>query len=231
METKNGREPGEARAPDDRKNRTRIEIDEATRGKIAAAARASFASVNGIVKKHALDEVRKTTSKKGLPNVDDEVLKILPKARPEALVYTTPVTGAKIVASPNGDGWRGVTFHPEKSGSLFAWTNEDLNLAAWARSKKTVNAMLFIASRIDDQGLSYFRLPNSKLLVAAKWKDQRWEEGFVIDVKDDRRQEWRRGGWFGNMEPGPFNYIVALRQLMNMLAGVLTVQGGGLSHV
>jgi hypothetical protein len=114
---------------------------------------------------------------------------------------------------------------------MFAWTNEDLNLQAWARTgKRTVKAMLFVASRIDDGGLSHFRVPGSKLLVSAKWEDDRWERGFVNDTKNHRRQEWLRGGWFATMNPGPFNYLAYLRWLMNMLTSTLTVKNGGISH-
>lgn len=220
-----------AREADGRKTRTKIEIEEGLKGKIARLARKNFAKVNGFVKKHALDEVRKVIGRRALPEVDDEILSVVERTRPDALVYVVPVVGAKIIASPGeDDGWKGVTFHPDKPGSLFAWTSNDLNLSSWAMSKKTVRAMLFVASRIDDKGLAFFRIPNSKFLISAGWKGSRWEEGFVVDTKSGKRQEWRRAGWLSSMEPGPFNCVVVVRQLTNMLAGTLAVKDGGISH-
>lgn len=200
-------------------------IEEKWKEILGQLATEKHSSLNTLVKKLTLDEVRAKTGK--LPNVDDGVLAVLPEARPNALVYTAPVTGAKIVASPDGaGGWKGITFHPDRAGSLFAWTSDDLNLAPWARGKKVARAMMFVASRIDDEGLSHFKIPSSKVIVTARWKDGRWEGGWVTVA--EKRQEWSRSGWSTVMDPGPFNCVVEARRMLNMLARTMTVAGGGL---
>jgi len=200
-----------------------VEIEEKNTVKEIAAEKHS--SLNTFVKKLALEEVRAKTGK--LPNVDDGVLAVLPEARPNAVVYTAPVTGAKIVASPDNEGgWKGITFHPEKTGSLFAWTSDDLNLPPWARGKKVVRAMMFVASRIDDGGSSHFRVPSSKIILSARWKERRWEGGWITVAEE--RQEWKRSGWFTVMDPGRFNCTVEVRRMLNMLARAMTVADGGL---
>ena len=205
--------------------RTRIQITEEEKKAVEKNAARAYSSINSFIKKLALEEVERRAP--NLPNVNDEILLLIPKERPDALVYTAPILGTKIITSPNDDGWKGVAFDPDLKGSLFAWTSDDLNLPIWARNKKIIKAMLFIASRIDDENLSHFRVPDSKVIVSAQWQNDRWERGWVSD--DKQRQEWERGGWYAHMPPGPFNLSVELRRLMNMLARTMTVKNDGLT--
>lgn len=225
--TEDGSERSEPRAFRHSETRTKIEVTEEQKKIVAKAAKAAYSSVNSFIKKLALEEVNRMTS--DLPDVPDDILPLIQKERPEAIVYTAPVVGAKIIASPSEDGWKGVAFHPEYKGSLFAWTSDNLNLPGWARSNKVVKSMLLIASRVDDNGMSHFRVPNSKFVISAEWSNDRWERGYITNTETKVRQPWERGGWYSNMYPGPFNLSPELRRLMNMLTRALTVKNEGLT--
>lgn len=165
-----------------------------------------------------------------MPAISDDILEVLPKNRPDALVYTIPISGVKVVTSQNEDGgWKGIAFHPEKTGSTFAWNSENLNLPLWAKSINILKAILFIVSRTDDEGLAHFRIPNTKTIISAKWENDQFSGGFITDSDQQRRQSWIRTGFFGAMDPGgPFNYNPTIRRHQNMLCRAATIKNKGL---
>lgn len=227
MEKKDGEEGDRSCKELYRPTRTRLNIWHKTKKKIENLAKKEHLSFNAFVQKIVLEEIGEEPQHP--PQVSDEIIALLPSQRPNALVYHVPVVGTKIVASSDGEGsWRGVCFDPQKPGSTFAWTANDLNISAWAKKPKIVRALLFVSSRVDDDGLSHFRVPNSNLIVSAQWKGNRWEDGFVTDTKNKERQAWERGGWYSNMAPGPFNLSPELRRHMNMLCCAMTVGDGAL---
>lgn len=159
---------------------------------------------------------------------------LLKELRPEAIVYTVPINGAKIVASNNPEGgWKGLVYNPEKTGSTAAWSSQNLTMPEWAQSRSIIRALLFINSRIDDwndeEKISYFQAPESKYKISAVWNDEEknWKKGEIIGT-DGRRQVWSRAGWYSIMEPGPFNLNAPLRRLQNMLCRAITVGNGGM---
>lgn len=167
---------------------------------------------------------------RSIPIVNDKFIEDLPKFRPDALVYTVPISGAKIISSEDEGAWKGLVFNPEKTSSTFAWHSENLNLSAWAKTPNITRAILFVSSRIDDEGLAHFQIPNTKFIISGKWDDEkkRFESGLVTDTSDKRQQKWNRSGWFSSMEPGFFNSNANIRRMQNMLCGVMTVGDGGL---
>lgn len=163
-----------------------------------------------------------------LPATDDEIVDEIKKHRPDAVVYTVPVTGVKIVASPTDDGWHGVAFDPSKIGSTFAWSDGDLNLQPWARTRLTVSALRLVSSRIDDAGVAHFTIPESRLIISARWDGERFSGGSITDPEYRRRQDWVRAGWYASMTEGPFNYRPNIRRWQNLLCRAMTVKTGGL---
>lgn len=167
---------------------------------------------------------------RSIPEVDDSILDMMPELRPEALVYTVPISGAKIVANEDDGAWKGIAFHPHKTKSTFAWHSENLNLGSWAKTPHVLRAFLFITSRIDDDGLSHFQIPNTKFLISAAWNEEerRFGRGTIVDTSSKRQQEWRRSGWFSTMDQGHFNYNANIRRMQNLICRVMTVADGGL---
>lgn len=165
-----------------------------------------------------------------IPIINDEIINLMPGSRPNALVYTIPIHGAKVVVSEDEGCWKGITFLPEKTNSTFAWHSENLNLATWAKTPSITRAMLFVTSRVDDDGMAHFQIPNTKFIISARWdtEKRRFENGFVTDATNSRRQEWTRSGWFSSMDYGFFNYNANIRRMQNMICRVMTVSDGGL---
>lgn len=212
-----------------RKIRSRIRLEDEVYEELARRSSEKHLPVTAYVRMVVLEYIGQNSSEK-LPEVDDGVLAMLPELRPDALVYSVPSTTIKIVASEHEDGWKGVSFDQSKSGTLFAWTSEDLNIPAWMKTSFGRIAIRFVASRIDDGALSHFRVPDSRLIVSAEWKseDRRWGSGFVTNPEAGKTQVWERSGWFSSMGPGPFNQNAPLRRLQNTLCRTLSVRDGGL---
>lgn len=149
--------------------------------------------------------------------------------RPEAVTYTIPVTGVKIVVcSTPDDEPSGLAFDPERPESIFAWNRGDLSLPPWARTRRTIEALQLVASRVDVDGMAHYSIPNSKLILSARWKDGRFDDGTITDTASKTRQSWIRTGWYSQIDKGPWSYRPNVRRWLNMLCRAMTVGAGGM---
>ncbi len=150
-------------------------------------------------------------------------LHLVSELAPDAVIYTVPISGAKIVTSPRkGGGWKGLMYDPMLAGSMSAWNTENLVAPIWARTNSIYKALCFIASRVDDDGVVSFKIKDSRFMVIAVWdsKEKRFQSGYVIDPKI-AKQGWKRapGSELSVMDPGPFNTLPNVRRMLTMLCG------------
>jgi len=166
------------------------------------------------------------------PPPPEESIASLKELRPDALVYTVPIHGAKIIASPDPEGgWRGILFDPRIQGSVATWNSRNLGAPVWAKTPYVLKALFVIASRIDDGGVSYFEVPRTGFKISARLDtgSGRFDDGEIIDPPTGRRQKWIRTGWYSLMDVGPFNYLSNVRRIQNMLCRAISCGAGGLN--
>jgi len=163
----------------------------------------------------------------------EESLHHLKDVRPDALVYTIPISGVKVVASEHPDGgWRGILWRPDQKGQVATWRSENLSPPTWAQTPRIVRTLLFISSRVlDEKNESIFQVPLSNLFISAAWSGERFDGGKIVDAVTRSNQEWFRKGRYATMSLGPYSSRANVRRLLNMLCQVLTVQNNGLEKL
>lgn len=164
-----------------------------------------------------------------LPPIREDQLVHLSEVSPNAIVYTVPIDRSKIAASEAKAGnWHGVIWRPGYGGEGNTWTSTNLNPPLWAKTPRVLKALAFVASRVDVDGQSVFAIPQTTKKVTARFVDNRWTDGVVIDTSNSQTQPWRRGnGWYALMTPGPFSANTVVRRYLNMLCCALTARDGG----
>ncbi len=175
--------------------------------------------------KIAVGEYMRENPLKPVADVPPEsVIPSISQSSPDAMVYTVPVLSVKIISNQDGDGWRGVVYDPRKSGTLSTWNSENFNPPTWAKTDTLLKNMVAIASRIDDGGLSHFRVNGTRYVVSSKFETGRWNGGFIYDTVKKKKQAWIRKGEYSLMlnadgTTGEMNFSPVLRKFLNMICG------------
>lgn len=190
-------------------------FDKKLRKDIRLAALKKKMAISAFVRSTVLQYIEDNPLRNLPPTPPEEALVHLPEISPDAVVYKVPYNDGKVVASRRDGGWKGVVYHPEKSGSLAVWDSENHNLPVWARTNHFVRAFNFITSRIEVDGVTHFAMDNGTFITAT-WDGHHFTGGSVVD-RFNRRQNWERSGNFSIMDPGPFSTSKNVRLLLNML--------------
>lgn len=167
------------------------------------------------------------------PKPPENSISLLSEVSPDAIVYQAPASDIKIVAAPYGDGgWRGIIFNPLVTGSLEVWNSDNLNIPVWAKTKNILKTLLFITSRVDSDGMSYFDLPNSVFAISSKFENGRWNGGEIIDSQTKKSAPWIRDNYMSHVDcatdPHRWGCNRNVRRYLTVLTTALRCGDGGL---
>ena len=162
----------------------------------------------------------------------EDSIHLLSEVSPDAIVYRVPATDIKIVSAAYDHGWRGIMFHSQAPNTLETWNSENLNIPAWIKTKNVVKTMMFIKSRVDSDGLSYFDLPNSQFIISAKFEAGRWNSGSIICPPTQEKVPWvrYRETAIVDCQKDPHRWASNrnIRRYLTMLASAIRCGDGGI---
>lgn len=212
---------------------TKIRVDQEFHRKMSTLSKKQRIPLAAFIRSEVLTYIAIHPLPQLAPAPSEEKLHQIKQVRPNALVYTVPVNGVKIVASEHPDGgWRGLLWKPNQTGSIAAWRSENLSPPPWAQTPRIIRTLLFVASRVLESGNeSVYHVPKSNLFISAAWSGERFDGGRIVDVVSKKEQEWIRKDWYATMMLGPFSTRPNIRRFLNMLCRVLTVGNEGLTKL
>lgn len=218
----------EKKLSEERKTKIRLLSEDHRR--LSELARQSRIPLAALIRMKVLDHIRENPLPQLAAPPRDEDLIHIEKVRPEALVYTVPIVGSKIISSRHPDGgWRGLLWEPSRTGSVSTWRSDNLSPPPWAQKPRILNTLIFIASRIEENQESVYKVPRTDCIITANWSGKRFDGGRVINIAKNTEQEWSRHDWYAMMASGNLAYNPNTRRLINMLCRVLTAGDGGLT--
>lgn len=190
-------------------------------------------SMSAWIRSEVLKDLENNPLKELAPKPPEQSLHLLSQVSPDAIVYLAPATDIKVVAAPDEDaGWRGVVFNPGLIDSLEVWNSENLNVPKWSRTQNLWKTLLFISSRIDDGGESFFDLPDSEFLISAVFEGDRWNKGRIINGRTKASVPWIRDNYYSIVDPGddPLRWGGRrnIRRFISVLTSAITCGNGGL---
>lgn len=190
------------------------------------------------------DEMRKNPTKEIEGMTDTDLIKdtsLVLKA-PEAVVYTVPISGTKIVVAPNDELlWIGLCVNPDNPKELSGWHAENLRNPGWTKTSTVSRMMFALSTRVDlDNGIACFNVRHEKVdvQVSAKWHRGEFINGEIKSTDNKKIQKWYKqetvvtfeGEAERDMTKRHFNHLTFLRRFLTMLCRAHFMKDGGLDR-
>ena len=161
---------------------------------------------------------------------------------PEAIVYTVPISGVKVVVAPNDQlRWIGLCVNPENTKEVSHWHAENPMTPPWAKTAFSISRIIYaLSTRVEIDGLSYFnvRHENINVRVSAKWYRGEFVRGAISTIDNETTQKWYKcnttvryeGEAERDMSKRHFNHMTFLRRFLTMLCRAHLLTDGGIER-